>query len=342
MLAERNIVHPIPKLALQPIDPMPRASQHSTIRGLSQAEHILPIQPGALLRPAQPAVIADKYPTPGLVVHNTHIDRRRLRSIPDIRSDLPCRKSIVGRRKGVSPIIARQHTAAVRCQQNTISVSRIDKHIVDDQFGTGRSLPHPARVSRTVQTLRCPGKDDIQILRVLHQYSGPPCRGRNSLHLLKLLASVLALINSRTRAGINHIRILRVHDDGEHIRVFDDALFNAGPIRAAVSRLPRQMPGPRIDNLRISRIDRNGFDLVDLLAPFRADQLPVLPSVDRPVNTLQSPRHQYLRIRRRSLKRPNGLPTHIRIALPVHAAIVTDVESSIRVPQNPGSDQNTF
>ena len=134
---QRNIVHAAPDVPLQPIDSMPGPSQHSPIRGLPQTENILPIQPRALLRPAQSAVIADEHPAPGLVVHDSHIDRRRLRSIRDVRSDLPGRESIVRGMKRISAIVARQHSSSVCRQQHAVRCSP-DQRIHHSRSPQGR------------------------------------------------------------------------------------------------------------------------------------------------------------------------------------------------------------
>src|SRR5258708_7602213 len=86
--------HPFPATT-----PPPRAAPPRTT-------HTLPLPPPLPPPPPTPAVIADKYPTPRLVVHHTHVDRRRLRGIPDIRSDLPRRKSAIRRKKRKSAIVA--------------------------------------------------------------------------------------------------------------------------------------------------------------------------------------------------------------------------------------------
>ena len=72
------------------------------------------------------------------------------------------------------------------------------------------------------------------------------------------------------------------------------------------------------------------------------DQFPAARSICRPVNTPQRAGNPDVRIGRRDTERANGLSAHLRLTGPVHATVVGDVETAIRLVDRIGAHNNMF
>src|SRR5262249_42455796 len=113
---------------------------------------------------------------------------------------------------------------------------------------------------------------------------------------MKEVTGILALVNAGTGAGIDHVGTRGVDDDGKDVRVVDDAVLDVVPALAAIAGLPRQVPRARIDYVRICRIDRDGFNVLDLSAGFGRDALPRLSGVSRAIYAVERPCNQAVRV----------------------------------------------
>ena len=170
-------------------------------------------------------------------------------------------------------------------------IRRVDIHVVHNYIRTGRLHPVLAAVEGAVQPLRRPRKYRVQIVRVLHQHARAP-RGRgNALRLVhansaaKLRPAVLALIDSRARTEVDHIRRVGIDDDREYVRVVNHSLLDVVSSWPAIGGLPGKMPRSGINCLRIGGIDGDRLHLVDLAAALWADPLSSAlprPCRDRP------------------------------------------------------------
>ncbi len=283
-----------------------------------------------LLTPLYPAVEALENASCRLVIHHSDVHRARVLNISRVRRYLTRGKTIVRRLKRRPAVLAAVYAAAIGRNQNMIRVPWIDIDIVHNDVIRRQTVPLCSRVGRLVQTFSRPGKDDLQMRRILIQLPCSPCRGRDALHFREVRTRIGAFINARTCACVDDLRVLRVYDDRKDVRIINDAFFNIAPGRAAVGGLPWQMPRSGIDHVRVSRIDRDRLHLFDFGTALGTDLFPVHAVINAEKNSPQRSGNQFLIVGGRTRQRPNRLAAHFRLAIPVLSVIVADENPAIR------------
>src|SRR5581483_11902305 len=93
------------------------------------------------------------------------------------------------------------------------------------------------------------------------------------------LAGGFALVNAGAGAGVNHLGLMGIDDDGEDVGVVNHALVDGMPGAAAVRGLPRQVPGAGVNDVRILGVDGDRFDVLNVGVIGRRDELPALACV---------------------------------------------------------------
>ena len=107
------------------------------------------------------------------------------------------------------------------------------------------------------------------------------------MDLFEQLARILAFVDAAARAGENDLRPDWIDNNRKHIGVVDDAPFDVVPAFAAITGLPRQMPGTGVNHIGIRWINRQRLHLVNFLAPRRADQRPGDAGIPAPEDPFQ-------------------------------------------------------
>ncbi len=151
--------------------------------------------------------------------------------------------------------------------------------------------------------------------------AGAPGGKRNALNLPELFSSVLALIDSGTGAGKDHRGVSGIDNDRKNVGIFDYALLDVVPGFAAVFGLPRQVPGARIDYVRIHGVDGNRFHVLDLGVMFGRNALPGIASVAAAENAVERAGDQHPGIRRRNGQSANRLAMEIGDRIPAAPAV---------------------
>src|SRR6266536_6277017 len=96
---------------------------------------------------------------------------------------------------------------------------------------------------------------------MLHNRTGPSRLRRNALNLTPGVTSILGFVYAAA-SGCNHmVRIARINVDGEDVGIINDPVLDRFPRLAAVGGLVRQVPGPRVNDIRGTRIDRQRLDM---------------------------------------------------------------------------------
>ena len=295
-----------------------------------------------MLNPGEPAILAEEDASPLLVVDHAGVERAGFLCVTDEGRDLPRREATVGGREGIPGVLAHKYAAAVGGQQHMLRVGRIDVDVVHNDLGPGGAGPGLAGVFRAPETFGGPREDDVFVLRVLHEDKGAPRRVGDSLNLTELLTLVDAFVDTRAGAGEDDLRVVGIDNDRKDVGVVDDALLHGLPMLPPVDGLPGQVPGSRVDRLRIEGIDGKGLNLVDLGALRRADSLPVLPGIRCTKDAGERSGHHDIRRGGGACKGTNRLAGEVRGDGPGDAGVGAFIDSTIGVVEHPGSHRHVF
>ena len=104
---------------------------------------------------------------------------------------------------------------------------------------------------------------------------------------------------------------------------------------AAVIGFPGKMPGSRVDDLGIVRIDGNRLDFVNFFAAGGTDLAPVQAVVGAAIDAAQRAGNQDARIGQGLSQRSHGLAAHVGRFGPGAAFVVTDVNAAVRMVDAP-------
>src|SRR5262249_53639938 len=136
--------------------------------------------------------------------------------------------------------------------------------------------------------------------------------------------------------------------DAKDVRVVDhsgDGIAALLPVGAAVDRLPRQMPGAKVDHIRVARVDRTRLDVSYLVVPGGSYATPGGSPVVRSEGAVELriiARRTYdeqVRIRRRKRQRADGELLCAVQEFPVLAAVCCFEYSAFLVARDgPHSD----
>ena len=95
------------------------------------------------------------------------------------------------------------------------------------------------------------------------------------------------------------------------------------PARAAVGRLPGQMPGTGINCVGILRIDRDGFDVLDISVVCGRHAFPAVAAIVAAEDAVKRSGHQYFGIPAEHCHGADGLTVHRGQCAPVLAAVAS-------------------
>ena len=98
--------------------------------------------------------------------------------------------------------------------------------------------------------------------------------GGDAADLRPLRRRVRRAVDAAAGGGVDDRRALAVDGQGHDVGVVDHALRDRVPGAPAVLRLPRQVPGARVDRVRLARVERDRADVLEVDVPFRADAAP--------------------------------------------------------------------
>src|SRR3979411_1572455 len=120
---------------------------------LFESEHVASLKPGALLFPVLTTIVRIKHSAKLAVVDHPDVENVRILCVGENRIDVAMRVSMVGRCEAGRTVVAGQHAATIRRQQNTLRVAGINEHIVHYDFRVANALPRLALVAALPQSL---------------------------------------------------------------------------------------------------------------------------------------------------------------------------------------------
>ncbi len=127
-------------------------------------------------------------------------------------------------------------------------------------------------------------------------------------HLGPALRGVGRSVDPGAGGCVDDARRPPIEGQGHDVGIVDHPGVDRFPVAATVRRLPRQVPGPRVDGVGRARVDRDRIDVADLGVALGADPLPGLAGVGGAEHSLGRARHDQARLGISDGERPNALP----------------------------------
>src|SRR6266702_858778 len=105
-------------------------------------------------------------------------------------------EATIGSNEALARVGADEHSSTVGRDYDLVGVTRIDHDVIDDDVGSSYAFPGLAGIDGLPQSLRSSRIHQVRVCRILLQDTGAPGRKRHSLHLVKELTPILALVDA--------------------------------------------------------------------------------------------------------------------------------------------------
>ena len=245
-------------------------------------------------------IVTDKNSTVFLVIDQAGVECVLILWINRERSHLTVSKARIRRFKRSSAVVARQHAATIRCEQDVLRIADIHQHIIHDHVSASDPSPGLSCIARLPQSFGGSCIDEVTVAWILLQHPSATGGERNALNFVEQLPGGVALINTGASAQIDVIRLRTIHDDREDVGIIGDSVVDRMPVLPAIGRLPRQVPGSGINSIRIFRINGDRLDVLDLCVIRWRHAMPIVAAIIGAEHTVERADHDDVFIRRRN------------------------------------------